>query len=527
MHKSTHLKDQLREQLQSTNRHPFLFVGSGFSYRYINTERWDDLLKHLCSFLDPDQPDLRYSYYAGKTTATDYYGKQPQIAGFLSTDFYEAAFTSPVFSDFRTKHEDSLKKGISPLKIAIADHLHEVPISDSHSKEIDLLRTLAVRSISGIITTNYDLLLETLFPKFDTYIGQEELIFANLAGVGEIYKIHGSIKKPETIVITDSDYKEFDELSSYLVAKILTIFLEYPIIFLGYSVNDRNIQNILQTISVCLSQEKLDVLKDRFIFVDFADGDIITKKSFRFENGNCIDMTQVSTKDFLSIYQAIYEVKSTYSPNVLRRLRRDIYNMVQENTPTERIVATGFEDLDSIPSGTNLILGIGVSHPGHWIKAEQLYEDAVRDNKYLDPILVVDEYLPELLKQNSGGLPMFKYLQSYTKEIYGAVKEQIVKRRTVDSFLNDQLRKLKTSYRSSLSVYSVAEIIKREGNYSAYRKLIFLEGDEIDLLSLRDYISRILGDSPAKILHNNSELKRLIRIYDFLKYKTTPPQNDQ
>ena len=73
----------------------------------------------------------------------------------------------------------------------------------------------------------------------------------------------------------------------------------------------------------------------------------------------------------------------------------------------------------------------------------------------------------------------------------------------------------------------MAEIIKREGNYSAYRKLIFLEGDEIDLLSLRDYISRILGDSPAKILHNNSELKRLIRIYDFLKYKTTPPQNDQ
>lgn len=519
------LKDQLRERLQATNHHPFLFVGSGFSCRYLGTERWDDLLKYLCKLLGHD-PDLRYTYYAGKTTATDYYGKQPQIARFLSDEFREAAFTSPAFSDFRAKHRDALTSGVSPLKIAIADHLKSATINASYPQEVELLKALSVRSISGIITTNYDLLLETLFPAFETYTGQEELIFANLTGIGEIYKIHGSVTSPETIVITDDDYKKFDALSSYLIAKILTIFLEYPIIFLGYSINDRNIQSILQTISTCLSQDKLDILRDRFIFIDFKDGDTITKKSFQFENGNSIDMTQISTKNFLSIYQAIYEVKSTYSPNVLRRLRRDIYNMVQEKSPSERIVATGFEDLESIPSDTNLILGIGVSQPGHLIKAEQLYEDVIRDNKYLNPTLVVDEYLPELLKSNSGGLPMFKYLQLYTKTLYGAVKEQVVKRDSVDSFLNDSLRKAKGRYREALPACGVEEILAREGDL-AYRKLIFLEACEVDLSLLREYISRTLGEVPAKALLNNSELKRLIRIYDFWKYKTASPQDDQ
>ena len=519
------VKQSLRDRIQATGHHPFLFVGSGFTYRYMGTERWDELLRYLCSLL-PDDPQLRYSYYASKSTPADYYGTQPQIARFLSDDLREAVFRSPSFEAFRHKHEAPLKRGASPLKIAVAERLRSATLGTEHADEIDLLRRLAIRSISGIITTNYDNLLETLFPKFKTYTGQEELIFANLAGIGEIYKIHGSVDKPETIVITDEDYKNFDELSAYLIAKILTIFLEYPIIFIGYSINDKNVQNILRTISRCLSQEKLDILKDRFIFIDFAEGDVISERSFRFERGNHISMTQISTKDFLTIYQAIYEVKSTYSPNVLRRLRRDIYDMALENSPTERIVATGFEHLDSLSSDTNLILGIGVSQTGHLIKAEQLYEDVIRDNKYLNPTLVVEEYLPELLKSNSGGLPMFKYLQGYQKEIYGAIKEQLMKRNSVDAFLNDSLRKSKRSYRYSLAKHDVQEIINREGAV-AYRRLVLLEATEIDLSLLRDYISDILGDAPAKVLHNNSELKRLIRIYDFLKYKTAPSQNDQ
>ena len=83
--------------------------------------------------------------------------------------------------------------------------------------------------MSGIITTNYDNLLHFLFPKFDKYIGQEELIFRNITGIGEIYKIHGSVTCPSSLVLTSKDYENFETKSAYLIAKLLTIFLEYPL----------------------------------------------------------------------------------------------------------------------------------------------------------------------------------------------------------------------------------------------------------------------------------------------------------
>ena len=57
------------------------------------------------------------------------------------------------------------------------------------------------------------------------------------------------------------------------------------------------------------------------------------------------------------------------------------------------------------------------------IKAEQLYEDIVFDNQYFNFDLVVEEYLPDLLKNNSGGLPMYKYLKDYKKEFFERLKD--------------------------------------------------------------------------------------------------------
>ena len=44
------------------------------------------------------------------------------------------------------------------------------------------------------------------------------------------------------------------------------------------------------------------------------------------------------------------------------------------------------------------------------------------------------------------------------------------------------------------------------------------EEDELDLSELLEYLSAFIADD-RKIMHGNSELRRLIREYDFLKYK--------
>lgn len=88
---------------------------------------------------------------------------------------------------------------------------------------------------------------------YKTYAGQNELIFSAIQGIAEIYKIHGSIENPETIVINEEDYDEFQNKAAYLTSKLLTIFMEYPIVFLGYSISDANILRILHEIVNCLT----------------------------------------------------------------------------------------------------------------------------------------------------------------------------------------------------------------------------------------------------------------------------------
>lgn len=283
---------------------------------------------------------------------------------------------------------------------------------------------------------------------------------------------------------------------------------------------DRNIQNIFKTISYCLTKEKLAILKERFIFIEYGDGDDISSYTHAFENGTGIQMTKIRTQNFLPIFQAINSVDARYNPKILRELRKDIYSLVLDSEHKSKIVATGFEKIDKLHDDSRFILGIGVANGnGHLVKAEQIYEDIVLDNQYFNPKLVVEEYLPELLKSNAGGLPMYKYLVEYSAPVYGRVQQNICKYYQIDNYLNDNLRAYKKNYRKELKEYNIKEIIDKEGIDSAYKRIYFLEECEIDIQQLEQYLNHILSKNIVD-LKGNSELKRLIRIFDFLKYKS-------
>lgn len=192
----------------------------------------------------------------------------PYVATLIESVANDTLLASGDFADFRSRHEAALLGGESPMKALVADLVSSYRMVPSD--EIALLAEAGINKVSGVITTNYDLMCEQIFPSFETYVGEQDLLLADQSYAQKIYKIHGSVDRPDSMVLTDADHRQFAEREKYLAAKLLAIFVEYPVIFLGYSIQDENVRQILSEIATCMPADKLSRLKRRMVFVQHA-----------------------------------------------------------------------------------------------------------------------------------------------------------------------------------------------------------------------------------------------------------------
>ena len=513
----------ITNMLKKFDTKPFLFIGSGLSIRYLKLENWEELLRKFARRISNNE--YAYEIYRQKAEKSELLnGLYPKIAELIEYDFNNKWFEDNSFRKAEEYFKDEIKNGTSPFKAEIAYYIKENSrlIEAEYEEEVGLFSKLAERSIDGVITTNYDSFIETHLIELHKFIGQQELIFSHLDNIGEIYKIHGCITKPSSIIINKKDYIEFEKKSKYLAAKILTIFMEHPIIFIGYSINDSNIQGILKSIVECLSADKLSVLKDRLIFVEWVNDKSLegmTTCIKSFDNGQLI-MTNIKLNDFKQLYNAILSIKSKYNTRVLRCLKRDIYNLVLTSNPSEKIKVVGMEDAKS--EEVEVVIGVGVlSELGtkgyNNIKAEELYEDVVLNNRNFDFEKIVQYTLPNLLPNNSGSLPMYKYIRNMDKK---ELPVEIINKmnNTYDEFLNRTIRKNREG--GGIKVRSIDGIVKQYKSFQRIiYKLTYLYEDEINLEKLEILLHRLFNEQKDIWKVNYvSEIKRVIRIYDWMKY---------
>jgi hypothetical protein len=114
-----------------------------------------------------------------------------------------------------------------------------------------------IPQIRNIITTNYDLLFEKVYNEdLDVIIRDFDLPEVATSGKVKLYKIHGDLIEPETIIITKRDYIKFFEERQYepLWTKIKSLIADYAILFIGYSFEDTNIKYIFDDILEKLKQ---------------------------------------------------------------------------------------------------------------------------------------------------------------------------------------------------------------------------------------------------------------------------------
>ena len=65
------IQDVIKKTIQNAGHHPYLFVGSGFSKRYMGLENWEELLRKFCEEFSGDE--FLYDSYANQIQDKDYY----------------------------------------------------------------------------------------------------------------------------------------------------------------------------------------------------------------------------------------------------------------------------------------------------------------------------------------------------------------------------------------------------------------------------------------------------------------------
>src|SRR5664280_2849234 len=194
-------RDALEAHLKGFRSAPFLFVGAGVSKRYLGLDGWQSLLERMAALVEND-----FAYY---TASAD--GRFQEIASLIARDLHDPWWKEARFAASRKRFDGKLAHSESALKaevsIYVADATASAPTDGRLAVELDLLRKVVV---DGVVTTNYDSLLESIFPEYRVFVGQEELLFHDPQGVGEIYKIHGSHEAPDSLIITEADYARFN-----------------------------------------------------------------------------------------------------------------------------------------------------------------------------------------------------------------------------------------------------------------------------------------------------------------------------
>ena len=521
------MKNDILKFLKNYDTLPFLFVGSGLSRRYLEMEGWEGLLRKFARMVKNNE--YAFEIYLQEANALECKeGIFPKVAELIERDFNKLWFEDDRFKDSRLRYTDEITVHTSPFKIEIAKYMKEKSnnVAKDYQSELKVLQKIGKKSIAGVITTNYDSLLEKLFDNYVSYIGQEELIFSSIQGIAEIYKIHGCCTKPNSIVINEKDYVDFAQRNAYLAAKILTIFLEHPIIFIGYSISDKNVEDILKAIVRCLSMDNLMKLKERLIFVEWNDGDAedeISTYSKQFEGGKSIDMTRIKLKNYETLYGALLENKSKYYAPMLRKLKEDIYDLVRTNKPSGKIRTVGLEDDDRLED-VEVVIGVGIlgdfGKKGYaQYTAEEVYRDVVFDDMKLESEYVVKYTLPNLLKHHNGSIPIYKYVSSFQGEIPEKVKQEI--KENFEDLLSRTIKNNKDYHK--IKMQSIGEIRNKYPDLKTLQYLTLLKPEDIDVGELNDLLRDVMmneveimtiGKSTDKV-----NLRRAIKIYDWLRYK--------
>ncbi|QMA49994.1 SIR2 family protein [Escherichia coli] len=492
---------EIKEFVSQYKNHPVLFIGTGFSLRYLqNSFSWDGLLMKIAVDLTGN-PEFYYDLKSESIEGDEY------RYDILATKL-ENIFNKKLAEDRNGKFESindifyenmSHGKKLSRFKIYLTSILKDSPLKEDLRDEINsLIKTR--KNIGSIINTNYDQLIENLFD-FSPLIGNN-ILLSN--PYGSVYKIHGCVSDPNNIIITSDDYNNFNDKYELIRAQLLSIFIHNPIIFLGYSISDKNIKYLLQTIFsyVDLNTELAKKIKDNFLLVEYDEGNMsttISEHDINIEGLSIIRINKIKTDNYKAVYDAISNLILPVSAMDIRKVQK-VWNTIKSGGEIKVKIT---ENLDELRN-EEMVIAVGSERT-------VTYEYQTKSEMIQNYFKIVDEANAQLIallnKQtitNHEHFPIYAF-SSVCPELENV---QLYKDRQLDKIIN-QLTRIKAC---KCDATTIDEILETTKEYKVANTIMYcVLNDTISLAQLRKYLISI----SHKI---DTHYRKLLCLYDFLSY---------
>ena len=530
------------DELIKKNEFPIIFIGSGISKRYLkNYPSWLELLEKIWKEIEKYEGEEKRNFYS----KLNYISEKLEREKIEDKDFHvnvemassiekriKNLYYENKFKIENLTQEETYKNKINPFKKYLANIFSSNELISPNSEELKEFKNMLKKS-RVILTTNYDTFIEDSFGDNEReilkkYLGQKGL-FQGGTGYCELYKIHGSIEEPNSIIITEEDYREYDKNSILITSKIVSSLLNSPIIFIGYSLTDLNIKNIIKNFSNSLDEKEKSLLSKRIIIINWKkDEENIIEEIITDSSLNCT-YTVIKTDNYLEVFKKIGKINQGATPAEISKFEHIIKELIVQRGKKGELDKTivnliSNEDLKNIKNIGDLNIAVAIGDKKILVKSPSILdylEEYFKDENNIE----VEIQLRFLAQQNyTSDFPALKYLTKTNIDNLNLLDNEKIKLRKRLTKLESYEIKI-TAYKIKLNTKKIEEVrkfSKQKIKNGAKAKLEEIECAIINFninnfkkTDLKDYIlsrlQQMKKDNNVEILTN---FRKLLINYD-------------
>ena len=297
------------------------------------------------------------------------------------------------------------------------DLYNQILAEQTQDVSVDAPLSKAIFNINPahIITTNYDTLLESstseLREQYQVIVRDKDLL--DTTKNKYIIKMHGDLHDISTIVLKEQDYLNYSQDRVLIELFIKSLLTDHTVLFLGYSLNDYNIKQIISWLNYMRSQNnalegvkvfqekpfELYLTNDYKGLEDFISKDAYNSISSCFYHSlfsfydaaiytayegidfNSLTRSQKTTfllnkacLDFFKIYTANYQKVKAFIDNTSRKSERECLSffadMFDGYSSKKTYIEKQFSELKKHYQGNTVSLGGGTL--GHFYKIKNI-----------------------------------------------------------------------------------------------------------------------------------------------------------